>query len=85
MSKIRFLSNNALKIIAALAMLADHAGYLLFPDVTVLRIIGRLAFPIFAFTIAEWSRTHKPYRGKFPHLSPRFSLQSDSFIAKNRE
>ena len=53
MSKIRFLSNNTLKIIAALAMLADHVGYLLFPDVTVLRIIGRLAFPIFAFTIAE--------------------------------
>ena len=53
MQKIRFLSGNALKIIAALAMLADHVGYLLFPELKILRIIGRLAFPIFAFMIAE--------------------------------
>ena len=71
MSKIRFLSNNALKIIAALAMLADHAGYLLFPDVTVLRIIGRLAFPIFAFTIAEGC---KYTRNKVKYFSMIFGL-----------
>ena len=53
MSKIRCLSNNGLKIIAALSMLIDHVGHLLFPDLTILRIIGRLAFPIFAFSIAE--------------------------------
>ncbi len=53
MSKIKILSGNALKIIAALTMLIDHIGYMLFPRVIILRIIGRLAFPIFAFMIAE--------------------------------
>lgn len=47
------LSGNALKIIAALSMLIDHIGVVLFPDVTILRIIGRLAFPIYAFMISE--------------------------------
>lgn len=47
------LSGNALKIIAALSMLIDHIGVVLLPDVVILRIIGRIAFPIYAFMIAE--------------------------------
>ena len=47
------LSGNALKILAALAMTVDHVGVTLFPGVPVLRFIGRLAFPIFAFMVAE--------------------------------
>lgn len=50
------LSGNALKIIAAIAMLCDHAGLMFFPNLPLLRIIGRLAFPIFAFMIAEGCR-----------------------------
>jgi hypothetical protein len=50
------LSGNALKIIAAVSMLADHVGFLFFPDIQWLRIVGRLAFPIFAFMIAEGCR-----------------------------
>ena len=53
MQKWSFLSGNMLKIIAALAMLADHIGALIFPQYDFLRVIGRLAFPIFAFMIAE--------------------------------
>lgn len=34
-------------------MLADHAGLMLFPEIIVLRYIGRLALPIFAFMLAE--------------------------------
>jgi hypothetical protein len=45
-----------LKIIAAVAMLLDHIGYLFFPKVMIFRIIGRIAFPIFAFMIAEGCR-----------------------------
>lgn len=56
MSKVGFLSGNALKLIAALAMLCDHVGLMFFPQVMIFRIIGRLAFPIFAFMIAEGCR-----------------------------
>lgn len=34
-------------------MLIDHIGYVLFPNILILRIIGRLSFPLFAFLIAE--------------------------------
>lgn len=47
------LDRNTLKIIAALSMLVDHIGFILLPDVHFLRIIGRIAFPIYAFMIAE--------------------------------
>ena len=49
------LTNNQLKIIAMLAMLFDHVGKVLLPQYTILQIIGRIAFPIFAFMIAEGS------------------------------
>ncbi len=50
------LSGNTLKLIAAAAMLTDHVGLMFFPANPVFRIIGRLAFPIFAFMIAEGCR-----------------------------
>ena len=53
------LSNDRLKIIAAAAMLIDHIGAYLLPQVRILRIIGRIAFPIFAFMIAEGCRYTK--------------------------
>lgn len=57
------LSNNQLKILAMLAMTADHVGLQLFPQVGWLRIIGRLALPIFAYMIAEGCRhTRHPLR-----------------------
>ena len=51
-----FLSGNALKLLAVLFMTIDHVGVLLLPHVIVLRILGRLALPIFAFMIAEGCR-----------------------------
>ena len=50
------LNGNHLKLIAAVTMLLDHAGILLFPRLEILRILGRIAFPIFAFMIAEGCR-----------------------------
>lgn len=47
------LSGNQLKILAVIFMTIDHIGLHLFPGVSIFRIIGRLAFPIFAFTFAE--------------------------------
>lgn len=47
------LSGNQLKILAMLFMTVDHVGVFLLPDIMVLRYIGRLAMPIFAWMIAE--------------------------------
>ncbi len=47
------LSGNTLKIIALITMTLDHIGVQIFTESTLLRIIGRLAFPIFAYMIAE--------------------------------
>ena len=42
-----------LKLIAAVSMAIDHAGLMLFPQASWMRAVGRLAFPIFAYFIAE--------------------------------
>lgn len=61
------LSQNQCKLLAAAAMVLDHVGYLLFPQITVLRIIGRIAFPIFAFSVFEGCR--------FTHNKPKYLFQ----------
>mgnify|MGYP002512812198 CR=1 FL=1 len=53
-----------LKLLAAACMLIDHAGMLLFPDKMWMRAVGRLAFPIFAYMIAEGC-TYTRSRGKY--------------------
>lgn len=50
------VSSFALKLIAAISMFIDHMGLLLFPQYRIFRIIGRLAFPIYAYCIAEGFR-----------------------------
>ena len=47
------LSGNFLKIIALITMTIDHAGLELFDNMLIMRIIGRISFPIFAYMIAE--------------------------------
>lgn len=53
------LSGNQLKLIALFAMTCDHVGLQLLPQYDILRFIGRLAFPIFAFMIAEGAKYTK--------------------------
>lgn len=45
-----------MKTIAVICMLMDHIGFLFFPDQIIWRMIGRLAMPIFAFSIARGAR-----------------------------
>lgn len=47
------MTSTSLKIIACLTMLIDHVGAVFYPDIIILRVIGRIAFPIFSFLIAE--------------------------------
>ena len=53
LTKRNFLTGNQLKILAALLMVIDHVGVMLYPEIEIYGIIGRLSFPIFAFMIAE--------------------------------
>ena len=47
------LNSWQLKLLAVLTMLVDHTGALLFPQIAVFRIVGRLSFPIFCLLLAE--------------------------------
>ena len=58
------LTGNQLKILAMIAMTCDHVGVQIFPNLLWLRIIGRLAMPIYAYMIAEGCR-HTRDRKKY--------------------
>lgn len=56
--------NDALKLIALMAMFIDHLGMLFYPEYTWLRTIGRVAFPIFAYQLAlgfVYTRSRRDY------------------------
>lgn len=47
------LTGNQLKLIAMVTMTLDHIGVVLLPQWKILRCIGRLAMPIYAYMLAE--------------------------------
>ena len=58
------MTGNQLKILAMIAMTCDHVGLQLLPQFPVLRLIGRLALPVYGFLIAEGCRFTKD-RGRY--------------------
>lgn len=58
------LTGNQLKIIAMITMTCDHVGMQIFPHILWMRIVGRLAMPIYAYMIAEGCR-HTRDRKKY--------------------
>ena len=47
------MNSKMLKIIAMVTMLIDHIGSKLYPELDILRFIGRIAFPLYAFMVVE--------------------------------
>lgn len=77
-SKNKFgLTNNQLKIIAMISMIIDHVGVALFPGVEILRILGRISLPIYAYMIAEGckhTKNRKKYFGMIAIMAVIFQL-----------
>ncbi|MFB2968893.1 TraX family protein [Aerosakkonema sp. BLCC-F183] len=51
-----------IKVLAALLMLVDHIGAIFFPKIFVLRIVGRLSFPLFAWLIGQGEKHTKNFK-----------------------
>lgn len=62
------MNRNLLKIIAFISMVVDHVGDFLFNGNIVCKMIGRLAFPIFAYFIAEGMKHTKSRKWYFLKL-----------------
>ena len=75
-NKIRILDGTMLKIIAMVSMVFDHVGDMFFPDMMWLRMVGRLAMPIFAFCITE-GYIHTRNRNKYLLRMGIFALVSE--------
>lgn len=76
-NKFGFLSTNLLKLIAMAAMVSDHASVIFLGEETTLwRNIGRLAFPIFAFLIAQGA-IHTKNKLKYMLRLAAFALISE--------
>ena len=57
-------STGLLKIIALVFMFIDHSGKMLFPHVPEMRLLGRIAFPLYAWCLAvgfEYTRSVPKY------------------------
>ena len=59
------LSASTLKIIACILMVIDHVGVILLPHLLILRVIGRLSYPIFAYLLAEGCRYTRNKKKRF--------------------
>ena len=74
------LSGSAMKVIALVAMTVDHIAYYLMEHGTlqydVMRMVGRMAFPIFAFLLVE-GYSHTRSTGKYALNLLAFALISE--------
>ena len=74
LQKAQIFNGATLKLIACALMLIDHFGFIYLNSATdvsyVFRGLGRIAFPIFAFFIAEGCKYTK---NKFRHFAFMFS------------
>lgn len=63
-------STATLKILALLFMFCDHAGKMLLPSVPEMRIIGRIAFPVYCWCLVVGAH----YTRSFPRYALRIAI-----------
>ena len=51
-----------IKLVAVLTMVVDHTGVIFFPGVLWLRVIGRIAFPLFCWGIVIGAERTRDWR-----------------------
>ena len=80
--KLKLLSGNQLKVLAAILMTIDHIGVMIFTQSEILRIIGRLSMPVFSYMISEGAH-HTKNRKKylFTMIVISFILQTVYYFA----
>ncbi len=71
------MTSAVLQLIAVSTMFIDHVGYRLYPGVDLLRMIGRLSFPVFAFMLVE-GFIHTANRGKYVQRLALFAVDSEA-------
>ena len=62
------MTSFALHLIAMLSMFIDHAAIILFDNQEIMRMMGRIAFPIFAFLLVEGFKKTKSRKNYFLRL-----------------
>jgi hypothetical protein len=68
MDGVKHMTTFRLKLLAVVSMVIDHVGLFFFPQVLVLRIVGRLAFPLFAWLIANGAYHTKDIKKYFARI-----------------
>lgn len=58
----KVLNSYHLKVIALVAMIIDHIGYVFFPEYLSYRIVGRIAFILYAFMLVEGFTNTRNFR-----------------------
>ncbi|MBD1912417.1 MULTISPECIES: TraX family protein [unclassified Leptolyngbya] len=61
------LTNYHIKLLAAALMVVDHVGVIFFPELPILRVIGRFSFPLFAWLLVQGEQ--------YTHHMPRYLLR----------
>jgi hypothetical protein len=51
-----------IKLLAAILMVCDHIGAVIFPKILILRFLGRLSFPLFAWLIGQGEKNTNNFK-----------------------
>ena len=78
--KLKFLSANAIKIIAVILMLLDHVCLYFFPHIVIIRHICRGGLILFAYFIAEGCKYTKNKLKRFLMIFIFISIIGDVLV-----